>query len=251
MERSVASVFFPSRNNGIRVHGWSKGKNLTWSGGIFRQVDKFARAKGKRGYNFTGRLTYLPWRRDGGSKLLHLGIAYSHRLPPSRKLRLAIQPEAHLAPDFADTTTLKANAMDTADLEAALVLGAFSLQSELAASLVARPQAPNPRFFGFYTEVSYFLTGEHRSYDPAQAEFHRLHPARNFPGGSGALQLAARYSYLDLDSNGVRGGKLRNLTLGVNWYANPNVRLTLNYVFAHRQAKGSAHGFITRVQLEF
>ncbi len=43
-----------------------------------------------------------------------------------------------------------------------------------------------------------------------------------------------RFSSIDLNDaealNGTRGGKEHNLTFGVNWYLNPNTRVTWNYV---------------------
>ncbi len=51
-------------------------------------------------------------------------------------------------------------------------------------------------------------------------------------GGSGAWEVAARISSLDLDDDGTDGGELDDLTFGVNWYLNPNTRLMLDYILA-------------------
>ena len=60
-------------------------------------------------------------------------------------------------------------------------------------------------------------------------------------GGFGALELAARYSRMDLNfeegldgaaavPGSVRGGDQQVWTFGVNWYPNPNVKVMLDYL---------------------
>lgn len=54
-------------------------------------------------------------------------------------------------------------------------------------------------------------------------------------GGWGAWEIASRFSAINLNDaealNPTRGGKEHNLTVGVNWYLNPNTRVTWNYVY--------------------
>jgi phosphate-selective porin OprO/OprP len=38
-----------------------------------------------------------------------------------------------------------------------------------------------------------------------------------------------RWSYVDLNDGGIRGGIERNVTVGVNWYVHRHARLMLNY----------------------
>ncbi len=52
--------------------------------------------------------------------------------------------------------------------------------------------------------------------------------------GRGAWQIAARYSGLDLNSVGINGGTLNSLTLGLNWFLTPNMKVQWNYDFTHR-----------------
>jgi len=69
--------------------------------------------------------------------------------------------------------------------------------------------------------------------------------------------VGTRYTYLDLDDRGVNGGRLNDVTVGLTWYWNPNVRLQVNYDYVYRDgganplAKGSIHSLGTRLAMDF
>jgi phosphate-selective porin OprO/OprP len=113
-------------------------------------------------------------------------------------------------------------------------MGPFSVQTEWTYNRVDGGQGQSSlNFWGGYAFASWFLTGEHRNYDHGKGRFNRVRPAANFnpaKGDWGAWELAARYSYLDLDDQNVSGGKLWDVTVGLNWYLFPNLRWMLNYV---------------------
>jgi phosphate-selective porin OprO/OprP len=54
--------------------------------------------------------------------------------------------------------------------------------------------------------------------------------------------MAARFSSLDLNDEEVEGGSSDNMTLGVNWYLNRQIRLTANMVFVDNDRFADAHG---------
>jgi phosphate-selective porin OprO/OprP len=90
-------------------------------------------------------------------------------------------------------------------------------------------------FWGAYAQLSYFLTGEHRNYKLGGGAFGRVKPNANFnpvQGDWGAFQLATRFSYVDLNDEFARGGKMWDITAGINWHLYPNARISLNYVHA-------------------
>ncbi len=103
--------------------------------------------------------------------------------------------------------------------------------------------APTLNFNGGYAEASYSLGGTRR-YIPATGAYSGVVPAENFSthgGGWGALELAARYSDIDLDdgvkpgeaphvTGGVEGGKQQGVDVGVNWYPNVNMKFMLDYI---------------------
>ncbi|MFQ5495239.1 MAG: porin, partial [Phycisphaerae bacterium] len=216
IERSLVNTFVVSRNTGVMFHDTMAGKRMTWAVGIFRQTDDFGDGVGGRAYNATARLTRLPWYDDGGSKLLHLGLAYTHQNYQDDTTRFGARPEVHLAPRLADTRTFPAESGDFLAAEAAWVDGPFSLQGEYIQVFIDgdAPRIGNPRFWAASLQASYFLTGEHRPYRTSTGAFERVRPLRNYgtSGGSGAWEVAARYSYLTLNDGRVRGGRLRDLT---------------------------------------
>lgn len=255
MERSLADMFVPERNTGIMFHDHALQERLTWAAGAFRETDDFGQGFGEDSeYNVTARLTALPWYMDKGRQLLHLGFSYSHKFRNNDPVRFRQQPEAHLSPvRFVDTKGFASDGADLVNPEAALVFGPFSLQGEYFHAFVDAPDAGDPEFNGYYVMGSYFLTGEHRRYEAKSGVFSRVKPRHNFDGkgGLGAWEVGLRYSHLDLDDAGIRGGELDDLTVGLNWYLNPNTRVMLNYVFADLDDVGDTNIFQTRFQIDF
>lgn len=49
-------------------------------------------------------------------------------------------------------------------------------------------------------------------------------------GGAGVFELSARFSAIDLNDRRLDGGSERDLSVGLSWYPEPNVRLIANYV---------------------
>lgn len=169
---------------------------------------------------------------------------------------------------FVDTGFLLSSNTHTMSPEFLLIWGPFSVQAEAAWAYSQNVRQVYPTssfgadrgsttFWGGYVEASYFLTGEHRGYDRRFGTFDRptvkenAFAVRGDDGnlhyGCGAWQIAYRYSYLDLNSNGVNGGQLGQHSIGVNWYINDNTKIQLQYLNAHRNVavpanSGSVNG---------
>jgi phosphate-selective porin OprO/OprP len=131
--------------------------------------------------------------------------------------------------------------VQTAVPEIAFLYGPFSVQAEYMAAMYARdPGRSDPTFDGGYINTSYFLTGENRGYNRKEGRFDRVKPYENFfrvrdedgqvATGKGAWELAYRYSWIDLNEDGIAGGRASDHTFGLNWYLTPYSRMMLNYV---------------------
>jgi phosphate-selective porin OprO/OprP len=257
MERGLPNVFAPHRRTGVGAHMVFLDQRMTWAAGGYRgDTNNLGFGfGGEQAYDLTTRLTGLPWYDDTGH-LLHLGLSYSHQFRSNFELSYAQRPEAHLAPNFVDTPDFLTDGVDLLNPELALIVGPFSAQAEYIQTFVDTPEGMgDPRFFGWYGFVSYFLTGESRAYNLEDAAFERVKPHDNFGfargTGWGALEAAARFSQLSLDSGGVSGGRLADTTLGLTWYLNPNMRILANYVYANRTPQSSANIYEARFQVDY
>jgi phosphate-selective porin OprO/OprP len=116
-------------------------------------------------------------------------------------------------------------------LEASQVQGRFSWQSEWLLTRVQRSAAEAVSFRGGYFYASWFLTADTRNYDQGQGKFVPVQVSNPFRrGGWGAFEVAVRASYLDLQDGDIAGGQQSNLSLGLNWYVNDQVRLMANVI---------------------
>jgi phosphate-selective porin OprO/OprP len=170
---------------------------------------------------------------------------------------------------FVDTGFLLGDRVQTISPEFLLICGPWSVQAEAAfafadnvrsiypASAFGTPRG-DPTFWGAYIQTSYLLTGEHRGYNRRFGTADRIRNNENFflvrgddgrfHYGIGAWELAYRYSYLDLNDNGINGGQMNEHTVGLNWYFNDNMKVQFNYLNIQRNVaapanSGTVHGF--------
>jgi phosphate-selective porin OprO/OprP len=278
LERSPGfDAFAENFNNGfspgISVFDTYADRRGTWAAGVYKNTrNVFGWGTGRNEAELTGRVTYLPVYEFGGRELVHVGLGATHRDAQDDVVRARSRfsvrnTPSTIAPLLADTGLLDARQQQVVVPELAVVRGPFTLQSEYYASWMQAAATPAGRGTAFfqsaYVEVLYFLTGEHREYDRERAIFTRVTPLRPMTwrrgcgvSGWGAWQVAARYSYLDLNSRGVEGGVAHDMTLGLNWFLNPNAKVQWNYILTHRNAAGTVgdgyiHGFGTRLAWDF
>ncbi len=173
---------------------------------------------------------------------------------------------------FVDTGQFAASGDDVFGLEAAAIFKGLYLAGEAQWTKVKAYRAgdiasgldvfsggnsavvptSDPTFFGVYGEVGYFLTGETRAYKDGIWARTKVRKPMGKAGGTGAFQIAARFDYLDLDSNKLKNGLTNNFTTGttalaataarlgrggtqtgyllaLNWYPIDYIRVMLNY----------------------
>lgn len=267
-ERALTNAFSPDRRIGIMASSYHPIPSLgtaTLAAGWFGSNTASTASTDDEAQDLTGRITWAPFHEK--TEVLHLAVAGSHRTPDrsANTYTISSRPENQLsssAADFAVSTGAIPNvaSVDLLGLEAAAVYGPFSLQGEYTKAQLDRyNNTPDVQFDGYYAEASYFITGESRNYNVKSGRFERTSPKWNFKpseGNWGAWQVATRYSKLDLNDGGVRGGEVEDITLGLNWIPVPYVAVKANYIMTDSDIysvtpNDNPETWILRAQIDF
>jgi len=286
MERSYGfDAFIGGINNGF-VPGVSL-FNTYLDKRLFAQVAVTKNNQTVFGFNvgdgeaaYSARVTGLPVWEQEGRQLVHLGVGYQYRDLNDDLARLRARTTLRNGPAALHTSLVDFAVAGISQQvlvpEFVVVWGPWTLQTEYLASWIqgARDVAgrrPGDTAFyqAYYCEVLYMFTGEHRVYDRDMPRFNRVVPFENFfwtrgeDGshlcGTGAWQLGMRYQMIDLDDRelGAGRGTVHGLTVGLNWFLNPNLKVQWNYAVDWRQVKaadgsdGAVRGFGVRLACDW
>ncbi len=298
MERSSMYDAFYNPNdyqNGIVAFDsyWNDRVTLAGSAAWISKADVqsfgFGADEGK--YGAGCRVTALPVYECDGHTLLHVGGGYFHQALVDDQFNIASRELLRAGAGGSQTPNLvftgtffTPNGVDIANVEGAVVNGPFSVSGEYAVTHVkdvfdqATPTFAGSRgdatYQAAYIETGLFVTpGDQRRYDKKTGTWARTIPVENAcvgkrecgQRGYGAVQLVARYTFLDLvsgdpvltpTSGGARAGIQRDMTLGVNWYLNSQTWFMVNYVATRLDsvvpgADGNIQGIGCRLHFDF
>lgn len=287
-ERSLLfQAFDPFRHIGVGFWNYSEDERMTWAASFYRPgQDQFGGSLSDNGgYAGVGRLTYLPWWECEGAEYLHVGVGYNYVAPKDETARFRTIPEYFVGeqagqtpigtsnaaapgpingtPFFVDTGARGVRNYNLFGTELLWVNGPLSVQSESMWLYGTRTNGVSMYFPGMYAQAGYFLTGEHRPYNRKQGAIDRIQVKRPFgishnddcENGWGAWEVAARYSYINLNSKDILGGQLSDVTLGLNWYVNNYCKFQFNYIrtFLDNPVHGdsTANIYGLRAQVDF
>jgi phosphate-selective porin OprO/OprP len=268
MERSLAFALVPFRQIGIGAFNAVMDDSATWAVSGYRfPTDVFGNHAGDSGYGMSTRETMVLWS-DDADNIVHLGGNYTYNNPSPQGIRIRSTPEVGFTqldfnntanfpiPFFVDTNVLQMANYQVIGGEFAMGLGSLVFQSEAMVAMVNQANGGFLTLPAGYAQLGYVLTGERRTYDRKTAAFTRVVPDCNFGKGHwGAWEVAGRYSMLDLNDANVQGGRLQDLTAGINWYLNKYTRVEFNYIHAFLDRPvgndTDADIFGTRAQFDF
>lgn len=236
LERSApTNAFALGRRIGVSGRYYNKYGQLTLAAmghELGTRIDKGQRDDGMSG---NLRLTVAPINQHGTN--LHAGFAFSSKNPETlpdlaentieiraRTENYIFDPKQLHTGDISDV-----NYYTRYGYELMGIKGPWYFQAEAFSTEIKRWYGkPEVNLRGAYATMAWTVTGETRYYYIDEGEVGPIEkPARDW----GALELAARFSYADLNDlgAGIHGGSSKQLMLGVNYYPNTNIKLMFNY----------------------
>lgn len=237
-------VAFVDRAIGLRVD--TPTENSLFSFGLYGEslFEPGGSAQEDEGYGATARYVYSPITTD--DEVLHLAVRAAVRAPSSND-GVQIRTESTNQSNFRiqDTGTIT-DVQETYlyGFETVYAAGPWSLGGEYNLVDIDR-SGEDLQFTSWHVEGTYSLTGESRAgaYKIGAGEFKRLKQETTginpFDGG-GAWEAVARFANLDLNDPFIRAGEANALSLGINWYANTNVRFLFDWTRILNTSGGDA-----------
>ena len=183
------------------------------------------------------RAAWTPTTTSGGK--LHLGVALTRDTPsgtvnafgdrdPAGK-RWTTRSTASLSPDrLVDTGTISnVSELYRQNIQTLWRQGPWWLQGEYFFQQTERyNDLPGYHAHGGYASTGYVFNAGPRQLVQGML----MNPAVD--KGQIGTELVARYGHVNLNSDGIAGGKLTEWTVGANWYVGPFVKFQLNYTEA-------------------
>lgn len=213
----------PARESGVaaKLSGetWSAATSVTqgsFSGGTATEDDN--------GTTVAFRGTFVPYAA-GKNELVQLGAGYMTTGAHDSKSQFKNHLSAHEDPTSIKAAEIVAGDFDGSDafgLDAVAIFGSFHALAEYNGYTAERKSSSDIDVDSFSVEAGYFLTGE--SMKLKNGLWDGVKPKSSM----GAWQLATRFENTDID-DGANNQQADMWTVGVNYYANKNIRLMLDY----------------------
>ena len=220
------SAMSPARESGIAAklsgHSWSLASSVTigeFGGGVTEEnID---------GTTYALRGTFLPYNADKhhliqvgagyrGVSSNKDGFSYSQHLTAHKDHNKIKLSNGIAAADF--------DGIDAYELDAVGIFGPFHALAEYNNFSAKSTLANNDVDIDSYSvEVGYFLTGESMKLK------HGLWSGITPKSSAGAWQIATRFESMNIDDSVAGDDEADKWTIGLNYYANKNVRFMLDY----------------------
>lgn len=218
-------------------------------GGVFSDGDIGQPESLNQGYILAAKFVGRPLMRP--EKLIHIGVA-----PRFSKNGGEVHFSGGAPTDLLDkkeNTILEARVDRVInqwklDLEVILLYNKWYAQGQFFLSHLNRFAALNYDARGGYVQAGYMILGAEHNYNPVTGMI--VNPA------PGSLEALVRYDNTDLNDAGITGGRMSDISLGVNYFMSKFMAVKINYtrMMPGETAVGGAEDFDViqgRIQFSF
>ncbi len=241
---AIRTALSRGRQTGMSIAGYGRMWAVTvgvYDGSVTGQA-----SSGER--SISSRLAFYPLVSE--RSLVHLGAYGSPRWLPESNQSVSYSTRTTFlleSPSIERTHQIERDWLD--GIELALTRGPVTVEGQCARLRGRAPAALDgssgspPRSVtigeGCYASAIVYLTGQSRGFQRGRF-IEQIVESSFFDGGAGVWQLVARRDTLTLTDNAAPDKRLARWTLGVNWFASDNLRLSINHVVGRHDSGSSA-----------
>lgn len=257
MERASLYKFNPNRRLGVGWAQWSKKYSVAVGLHTEEIRNEHDQIEGDPNYykgdlqgatpmlGISTRAAYYLINEPG--KLISLSGGFSTRTPglykyPDNRIKYDAKDETKVSE--MEFTVAKVNGVKMAtniNVDFAASFKSLRMTGEYHYNTLTREDGLSTvKFSGFYVQAAYILTGEFHPWNHREGEFTQVRAKSK----AGAWEVAARYSYMDLNdfAADVRGGEKGQYTVGLNYYVSRNVKFMVNYSYVDHDRYSTGAG---------
>lgn len=159
--------------------------------------------------------------------LFHIGIAQLFQNYNNEDLRYKQNLESSIIDEKYVSTKIKnTNDVHNTNLDLFYQNNKYSAQGGFLQTDVSADKG-DYNFYSYFVQGGYFIRGKGKRFDTQESKFSKIKPNKD-----GAIEVAIRYSYINLNDKDEQGGKQTNYSLGLNWYLNREITIMGNYIYA-------------------
>jgi phosphate-selective porin OprO/OprP len=222
-ERAM-SIFAIGRNKGISFS--NANSKYSWNIGAY-DIQQNGKIKADANKAYTARATFSP--TNTVNSYSHMGLSYSKRDLQGVEYEIKTNGGVDSAINFIDTKNIATETIDKSGLELAWGRGPLSLQSEYQQLQINAIDAlEDATYKGYYGQISYFLTADHRAYKKGRLS--KVTPSST----NGAWELSLRKGIVQSVEIGVGNNNsdidIETTVLGLNYYHTSKIQLMLNAI---------------------
>ena len=247
MERPLGDdAFSISRQLGLELFLHTKLEQNLF--GIFlasytNSIDSYSRHETqKRGISIRGTYSYKFSKR----KVVHIGAALLTEKLNNHTLHYKQNSESKIMNEKYVSTKIKsANSRNLRNLDALYLNNKYCVEAGYMDSTVDALKGVY-HFSSYFLEGSYFFIGQGKRFNTKESKFSKVKPT-----DAGAVELAFRYSHINLNDKDRLGGEQTNYNFELNWYFTSELKIMTDYIHAEPKGTVDYNGAINIYQMRF